>query len=65
MVKVIFYVVVAVLVLSFFGVSLQHLIEAPTTQSNFGYVWSLVEEGWDDIVSIVTGLWNGIWDLIF
>jgi hypothetical protein len=65
MVRVIFYVVVAVLVLSFFGVSLQHLIENPTTQTNFAYVWSLVEEGWDDIVLFITNFWDGIWNTLF
>jgi hypothetical protein len=65
MLKVIFYVVVIVLVLSFFGISLQHLIEAPTTQSNFSYVWSLVLDGWNQLVGLFTGLWNSIWNLVF
>lgn len=59
MVKLIFLVVVALLVLSFFGISLQHVVEAPTTQSNFAYFWSLVVEGWNEFAAWVQGLLNG------
>jgi hypothetical protein len=65
MVKVIFYIVILVLVLSFFGISLQHLVEAPATQDNFSFVWSLLMDGWDDVVQFVTNLWNGLWTTTF
>lgn len=58
MLKLVFYVVVAVLVLSFFGISLQHLVEAPTTQANFGYVGDLLSEGWNDLVELMSGFWH-------
>jgi hypothetical protein len=60
MVKLIFYIVVALLVLSYFGISLQHLAESPTTQSNFGYFWSLIQQGWSELVGWLTGLVNGL-----
>ena len=60
MVKLIFYIVVALLVLSYFGISLQHLTESPTTQSNFAYFWSLIQEGWNEIANWITGLVHGI-----
>jgi hypothetical protein len=65
MVKAVIYVVILVLVLSFFGVSLQHLVEGPTTQANFHYVWDLLLEGWDDIADFVTDLLNGAWNTVF
>ena len=63
MLKLIIYILVAIFVLSFFGVSVQHLIESPTTQANFDYVEGLLEEGWNEIVSVVSGIWNGVGDM--
>lgn len=56
MLKLIFWIVVAILALSFFGVSLQGLIESPTTQHNFSFFFGLVGEGWDHLVAWVEGL---------
>ncbi|MES2225364.1 MAG: hypothetical protein V4480_00960 [Patescibacteria group bacterium] len=47
MAKLIFYIIVGLLVLSFFGVSLQHLVQSPTTQGNFSYFWDLIVQGWN------------------
>lgn len=62
MLRIIFWTVILVLLLSFFGISLQGLIENPTTQSNLEFTWELVKEGWNtiviwinDLVSTVTG----------
>lgn len=46
MVKLIIWIVIGVLALSFFGISLQGLIEDPTTKANFDFIFDLVEEGW-------------------
>lgn len=56
MLRVIVTVVILVLVLSFFGISLQHLVEAPATQSNFGYVGDLVTQGWNNIVALFNSI---------
>jgi len=60
MVKLIFYIVVGLLVLSYFGISLQHLTESPTTQSNFSYFWSLVTEGWNELTAWIPGFLDGL-----
>ncbi|HEY0010475.1 MAG TPA: hypothetical protein VGB97_01005 [Candidatus Paceibacterota bacterium] len=67
MLRILFWTVIIVLFLSFFGVSIQGLIENPTTQTNMGFVLGLVEEGWDSIwglivgfVATVTGIITGI-----
>ncbi len=49
MLKLIIYIVVGLLVLSFFGISLQHLVESPAAQTNFEYVTGLLEQAWDDL----------------
>lgn len=55
MLKLVLTIVVALLVLSFFGVSLQHIVESPTTQANFGYIGQLLAEGWHDFIDLVLG----------
>ncbi len=51
---------VGLLVLSFFGISLQHLVDSPTTQANFHYIGDLLSKGWDDIVKQVNEIWHSI-----
>jgi hypothetical protein len=63
MLRIIFWVVVAVLFLSFFGISVQGLIEDPTTQTNFDFVMDLVGEGWDTIWGVISGLVLGVLDI--
>ncbi|HEY4489160.1 MAG TPA: hypothetical protein VJA87_01625 [Candidatus Paceibacterota bacterium] len=64
MLRIIFWAVVAILFLSFFGVSVQGLIENPTTQTNFHFILDLVAEGWNTIWNAVSGLVLGVIDLI-
>lgn len=47
MLKLIILIVIAILVLSFFGISLHSLITAPATQANFAYLWHLVLSGFN------------------
>ena len=56
MLKLIFYVVVGVLALSFFGVSLRELIQDPQTQDNFSFIIDLVRNGWSFLTGWVEGL---------
>lgn len=60
MLKLILYIIVGLVVLSFFGISVQHVIESPTTQANFNYVGDLVREGWDNIVAQINAIWHTI-----
>lgn len=64
MLRIIFWVVVAVLFLSFFGISVQGLIENPTTQGNFDFILGLVEQGWNTIWHVVSGFVLGVIDFI-
>jgi hypothetical protein len=56
MLKLIFYVVVGVLALSFFGISLRELIQDPQTQDNFSFIIDLVRNGWGFLTGWVEGL---------
>jgi len=46
-----FWIFVLLLALSFFGISIQMIIQSPVGQENFGYAWHLLITGWDWIVT--------------
>lgn len=58
MVRLIIWVIIGLLALSFFGVSLRALVESPTSQENFSYLWNLLQQGWDYIVAWVSSLFD-------
>ena len=64
MLRLIFYAVVALLALSFFGITIQSIINSPAGQANFGYVGELIESGWDFIVSYLDDVLDWLRDLI-
>ena len=50
MLKLIFWIVVLVLALSFFGISIQAIINSPAGQENIQYVLHLIVQAWQWIV---------------
>lgn len=56
MLRIIFYTIIAVLILSFFGISLQGIVHSPASQANFDYVWSLVVAGFNYVVNFFAGI---------
>ena len=50
--RLIFWILVLVLALSFFGISLQAIINSPAGQANFAYVYHLLTQAW---------LWATFW----
>lgn len=64
MIRLIFYIVVGLIVLSFFGVSLQHLIENPVTQENFRYFTDLLAQGWNDLIALITAFLRPVLSLV-
>lgn len=52
MIKLIFWVVILVLALSFFGISIQALINSPASQANIHYIFNLINQGWQWIIGI-------------
>jgi len=53
MLKLIFWIVILVFALSFFGISIQAIINSPTGQANIHYIFNLVGQGWQWIVGKV------------
>jgi hypothetical protein len=60
MIKLIIYVVVALLALSFFGISLQKIVEGPTAQANFHFLFDLLLKGWYYILSYIEQTFSSI-----
>lgn len=57
MLHLIFWIFILLLALSFFGISLQAIINSPAGQENFGYIYHALLQVWESIVRIVTHPW--------
>jgi hypothetical protein len=53
-VKLLLSIVIALIILSYFGFDLRTLIENPQTQENLNYFWNLLKTFWFDYI------WKGI-----
>lgn len=56
MVRLLIWVVVALLALSFFGVSLKSLVESPVNKANLSFISQLLHQGWATISMWLHGL---------
>lgn len=56
MFKLIFWILILILALSFFGVSLQAIINSPAGQENFAYLLSLFYKAWQWFIEFIRGL---------
>jgi len=55
-IKLILLIIAVLLVLSFFGISLQGIIESPAGQANIGFVWNYILIAWDWLMSFLLDL---------
>lgn len=53
MLKTIFWALVLILALSFFGISIQAIVNSPAGQENFTYISSLLSQGWEWLLHFV------------
>lgn len=60
MVRFIIILIILILALSYFGISIRHIVESPTGSDNFSFVWMFVKDGWDLIVSWLAHLIEGV-----
>jgi len=54
MFRLIFWIFVLLLALSFFGISLQAVINSPAGQANFAYAYDLILQAWHWLVTFAT-----------
>jgi len=61
LIKMIIVIVVALLILSYFGFNLRSLADSPTTQENFHYAINFIVDIWNNYLKTpVMYLWNDI-----
>lgn len=61
LVRTVLIVLVAILVLSYFGFDIKSIVESPLAQNNIGYVWGFVVGIWNNYLSQpVMYFWNNI-----
>ncbi|OGG68420.1 hypothetical protein A3H77_02600 [Candidatus Kaiserbacteria bacterium RIFCSPLOWO2_02_FULL_56_11] len=53
MLKLIFWIVVGVLALSFFGISLQEIVNSPAGRENFAYLFQLMVMAWQWLIELI------------
>ena len=60
-ISIVILIVIAIFVLSYFGISIQSNVEAPQTQSNLSYVWGGVVNVWNTYLEgPILYFWNNI-----
>ncbi len=55
-VKIIVLIVVALVILGFFGFNLKEIVNSPTVRANLAYLWSIVTTVWQWIVAHLKAL---------
>jgi len=61
LIKFIVLIIIAIVILSYFGFNLREIVESPESQGNLGYVWGLVVSVWDNYLARpLRYLWNDI-----
>ncbi len=61
MIKWIVILIILILVLSYFGISIQSVVNSPAGQSNFSYVWNGATYVWNTYLSGPANyLWNNL-----
>ena len=59
LIRTIIIIIIALLILSYFGISIQSVVNSPTSQSNFSYVWGGISYVWTTYLAApLTALWN-------
>lgn len=53
MIRFIIILAIFILALSFFGISIRSIVQSPTGQDNFTFMWELIHTGWGIIVGWV------------
>ena len=66
LIKMILVIIVALLIISYFGINIRALVNSPTTQDNVSYVWNGTIYIWDHFLKgPVTYLWKIFIDLVW
>jgi hypothetical protein len=56
---IIVLIIIAILLLSYFGFNLKSIFTAPVVKENFAYVWGIIKMVWSDYLSVP---FDFVWD---
>ena len=59
-IKIILLIVLALIVLGFFGYNLKDIVNSPDVKGNFAYVWDLLVKLWNWILTPLSWVWENI-----
>jgi hypothetical protein len=59
---IIVLIIIAILLLSYFGFDLKKIFTSEAVKNNFSYVWGIIKNIWSDYLARP---WNFIWDNAF
>jgi len=60
-IRLLVIIIILILVLSYFSINIKSVVESPTSQSNFSYVWGLISTTWNKyLAGPASYLWNDI-----
>ncbi len=60
MIRFVIFIGILVLAVSYFGISLRHIVESPTGQDNLSFVWDLISNGWNILVGWISSITNSV-----
>lgn len=64
LIKMIILIVIAIVILSYYGVDLKKVFTSPQVQKNLGYVWNFITMLWNDYLAApATFVWGIILNL--
>lgn len=58
MIGLIFWAFVLILALSYFGITVQDIVNSPTGQANSALIWNLLSQAWHAIANFLNNLGN-------
>lgn len=50
--KLIILIVIAILILSYWGINIQNIAESETGRANFNYIWQIILKIWEKVVDL-------------
>ena len=59
-IKMVLVIVLALVVLGFFGYNLKDIVNSPDVKGNFSYVWELLAKLWNWILTPLSWVWDNI-----
>jgi hypothetical protein len=59
LIKLLILLLIALIVLGYYGISVRQAVQNPTTQDNISYIWNGIVAVWNDYLKAPAGyLWN-------